>query len=64
MVRRARCATSCVLNAAAALVVADVAAGIAEGFEAAAAAIDSGRAAAALEQLVAVSQAAREEEAG
>jgi len=52
------------LNAAAALVVADAAADLAEGFEAAASAIDSGRAAATLEQFVAVSQAAREEGAG
>lgn len=52
------------LNAAAALVVADAAADLAEGFEAAASAIDSGRAAATLEEFVAVSQAAREEEAG
>jgi anthranilate phosphoribosyltransferase len=52
------------LNAAAALVVADAAADLAEGFEAAASAIDSGRAAATLERFVAVSQSAREEEAG
>jgi anthranilate phosphoribosyltransferase len=49
------------LNAAAALVVADVAANLADGFEAAAAAIDSGRAAATLEKFVSVSRAARDE---
>ncbi len=53
-----------VLNAAAALVVADAVADLAEGFETASAAIDSGRAAATLEQFVAVSHAAREEEEG
>ena len=52
------------LNAAAALVVADAAPDFAAGIETAAAAIDSGRAAATLEQFIAVSQAAREAEAG
>jgi anthranilate phosphoribosyltransferase len=47
-----------VLNAAAALVVAGVAAGFAEGLEAAHASLSEGRAAAALEQLVALSGAA------
>ncbi len=47
-----------VLNAAAALVVAGVAAGFAEGIEAAHASLVEGRAAAALEQLVALSGAA------
>jgi anthranilate phosphoribosyltransferase len=52
------------LNAAAALVVADRADTIAAGVEQAAAAIDTGRAAATLEHFVAVSRAAREAEAG
>jgi anthranilate phosphoribosyltransferase len=51
-----------VLNAAAALVVADVAADLADGVETACAAIDSGRASATLDRFVAVSQAAREAE--
>jgi anthranilate phosphoribosyltransferase len=53
-----------VLNAAAALVVADVAADLATGIDTACAAIDSGRAAATLERFVTVSQAAREAEVG
>jgi anthranilate phosphoribosyltransferase len=53
-----------VLNAAAALVVADVAADLAAGIEAACAAIDDGRAAQTLERFVTVSRAAREAEAG
>ena len=52
------------LNAAAALVVGDAAPDLATGFEAAAAAIDSGRAAATLEKFVAVSQSTRDQEAG
>jgi anthranilate phosphoribosyltransferase len=52
------------LNAAAALVVADVAADLTAGLEAAAAAIDTGRAAGTLERWVAVSRAVREAEAG
>jgi anthranilate phosphoribosyltransferase len=52
------------LNAAAALVVADACPDFAAGFEKASAAIDSGRAATALEQFVAVSQAARREGVG
>ncbi len=52
------------LNAAAALVVADAAPDFPSGIEAAAAAIDSGQAAATLEQFIAVSQAARAAEAG
>jgi anthranilate phosphoribosyltransferase len=51
-----------VLNAAAALVVADVAADLAEGVEAACGAIDSGRASETLDRFVAVSQAARDAE--
>jgi anthranilate phosphoribosyltransferase len=52
------------LNAAAALVVADVAPDFAAGFETAANAIDSGAALEALESFIAVSQAARSAEAG
>src|SRR4051812_12039340 len=52
------------LNAAAALVVADACPDFAAGFDKASAAIDSGRAATALEQFVAVSQAARREGVG
>ena len=52
------------LNAAAALVVADAAPDLAAGVEAASTAIDSGRAAETLERFVAVSQAARAAEAG
>jgi anthranilate phosphoribosyltransferase len=52
------------LNAAAALVVADVASDFAAGFETAANAIDSGAAAETLESFIAVSQAARAAEAG
>jgi anthranilate phosphoribosyltransferase len=52
------------LNAAAALVVADACPDFAAGFEQASAAVDSGRAATALEQFVAVSQAARLEGVG
>jgi anthranilate phosphoribosyltransferase len=52
------------LNAAAALVVADACPDFAAGFEQASAAVDSGRAATALEQFVAVSQAARREGVG
>jgi anthranilate phosphoribosyltransferase len=53
-----------VLNAAAALVVADAAADLAEGVEQAEASIDSGRAAATLDALVKVSRAAQTSEAG
>jgi anthranilate phosphoribosyltransferase len=52
------------LNAAAALVVADAAESLAAGLEAAAASIDTGRAAATLDAFVATSRAAREAEAG
>jgi anthranilate phosphoribosyltransferase len=52
------------LNAAAALVVADVAGNLAEGLETAAAAIDGGAAAGALERFVATSRAVRAAEAG
>jgi anthranilate phosphoribosyltransferase len=52
------------LNAAAALVVADATPDLAAGVDAASAAIDSGRAAETLERFVAVSQAARAAEAG
>jgi anthranilate phosphoribosyltransferase len=52
------------LNAAAALVVADVCPDFAAGFEQASAAIDSGRAAAALDRFVTVSKAARREGVG
>lgn len=52
------------LNAAAALVVADAAVDFAAGYETAAQAIDSGRAGETLERFVAVSQAVRAEEAG
>jgi anthranilate phosphoribosyltransferase len=52
------------LNAAAALVVADTCPDFAAGFERASDAIDSGRAAAALERFVAVSRAARSEGLG
>jgi anthranilate phosphoribosyltransferase len=52
------------LNAAAALVVADVAPDFAAGIEAAAAAIDSGRAAETLDRFIAVSRAARDAEVG
>jgi anthranilate phosphoribosyltransferase len=51
------------LNAAAALVVGDVAADLAEGVEAAQSSIEDGRAAAALDAFVRVSVAAREAEA-
>jgi anthranilate phosphoribosyltransferase len=53
-----------VLNAAAALVVADVATDIVTGVEIAANAIDTGQAAGTLERFVAVSQSVREAEAG
>ena len=53
-----------VLNAAAALVVADVAADLPAGIEAACAAIDTGRAAETLERFITVSRSAREAEAG
>jgi anthranilate phosphoribosyltransferase len=52
------------LNAAAALVVADVCPDFAAGFERASDAIDSGGASAALDRFVAVSQAARSEGVG
>ena len=52
------------LNAAAALVVADAAADFAAGIDAAADAIDTGRASETLERFIAVSQAARDAEAG
>jgi anthranilate phosphoribosyltransferase len=52
------------LNAAAALVVADAADDLAAGFELAGAAIDDGRAAATLDKFIASSQAARDAEAG
>jgi anthranilate phosphoribosyltransferase len=52
------------LNAAAALVVADAAPDFATGIQTAAEAIDTGRAAATLEQFIVVSQAARDAEAG
>lgn len=52
------------LNAAAALVVADVVPTLAEGLEAAHASIDGGEAAATLDRWVAVSRAARDEAAG
>jgi anthranilate phosphoribosyltransferase len=52
------------LNAAAALVVADAAPDFATGIEVAVAAIDTGRAAETLERFVAVSRIARESEAG
>ena len=53
-----------VLNAAAALLAADVVADLAAGVEAAAASLDGGRAAAALDGLVKVSREAAEEESG
>lgn len=52
------------LNAAAALVVADAAPDFAAGIEAASQAIDTGRAAETLERFIAVSRAARDAEAG
>ena len=53
-----------VLNAAAALVVADAAADLAGGIEVACAAIDNGSAAETLERFISVSQSAREAEVG
>ena len=57
MARKARSATSCCLNAAAALIVAGKAQSIAEGVQTAEMSIDSGAALSRLERLIEVSNA-------